>query len=329
MLNRLKASLLAAAIGTVLAVTPATAEMFRMGHHHAVGGTVDQTAKKFADLVQERTGGDVRIQIFPAAQLGQEREAYDLLNQGAIDITITSTGILDKVYPPIAVTSLPFIFKSWDHAMGAFHGEFGEDLATGVRENSNTEVLAYIGLGFRDMLFRGDPVTNVEGMEGVKMRSPESMVWIRMFELLGARPTPVTWGEVYTAMQTGVAAGLESPAMAALDMKFNEVSESLVRTGHMFGAMLIAMNEDRFAALSPEMQEILRQSAVDAAAWADETISIPGEEAAYGKLEALGVSVVPAENIEAWATAMRPLWDEVASRSPGSDHYIDLLEQAE
>lgn len=329
MLNRLKATLIAAALGTALAATPAAAQTFRMGHHHAVGGTVDQTANKFAELVAERTGGDVRVQVFPAAQLGQEREAYDLLNQGAIDITITSTGILDKVYPPIAVTSLPFIFKSWDHAMGAFHGQFGQDLADGVREASNTEVLAYIGLGFRDLLFRDEPVTAVSGMEGVKMRSPESMVWIRMFELLGARPTPVTWGEVYTAMQTGVAAGLDSPAMAALDMKFDEVSESLVRTGHMFGAMLIAMNEDRFNALSPENQGIIKQAAVDAAAWADETISIPGEEKAYSLLEEKGVTVVPAEDPSAWAAAMRPLWDEVAERAPGSDHYIELLEKSE
>ncbi len=317
---------LATAMGAALALAnPAAAETLRMGHHHAVGGTVDLLANKFADLVKEKTGGKITIQVFPAAQLGQEREAYDLLNQGAIDLTVTSTGILDKVYPPINVTSLPFIFRDWNHAMTAFHGDFGKAITDGVRENSNSEILAYVGLGFRDMIFRGDPVTKVDGMKGLKMRSPESTVWIRMYELLGAKPTPVTWGEVYTAMQTGVAAGLDSPAQAALDMKFNEVTHSLVRTGQMFGSMVIAMNEDKFKALSDEDKKAISAAAVEAADWTDKTVSIPGEEKAYGTMVEKGMTVVKADNLEAWATAMRPLWDEVSTKAPGSDKLIKIL----
>ncbi len=82
-----------------------------------------------------------------------------------------------------------------------------------------------------------------------------------MFELMGAKPTPVTWGEVYTAMQTGVAEGFDTSAQAALDMKFNEVSNSLLKTQHMFGSMLFAMNENKFAALSPDKQELLIKKA--------------------------------------------------------------------
>ena len=91
-----------------------------------------------------------------------------------------------------------------------------------------------------------------------------------MFELLGARPTPVTWGEVYTAMQTGVAAGLESPAVAALDMKFDEVTESLVKTQHMFGIMVININEQRFDSLSPEFQDAILQAGWAAGDYFDE-----------------------------------------------------------
>ncbi len=319
------ATMISATVAGMLAATPANAETFRLGHHHAVGGEVDLMAHKLADLVKEKTNGRITIQVFPAAQLGQEREAYDLLNQGAIDMTVTSTGILDKVYPPMAVTSLPFIFHSWDQARHAFHGAFGQALTDGVRANSNTEVLAFVGLGFRDMLFRGDPVTTVAGMKGLRMRSPEDKVWIRMFQLLGAKPTPVTWGEVYTAMQTGVADGLDSPAQAALDMKFQEVTKSLVRTSHMFGSMLIDMNKDKFNALSDADKKVIKDAAKEATDWAETTISIPGEDTAYKALEKDGIKVVAAQDINAWSTAMRPLWDEIATSAPGSDKLIKML----
>jgi len=141
------------------------------------------------------------------------------------------------------------VFRDWDHVNKLYDGEFGAALRDGVKKQTNTQSLGYIHLGFRDMLFRGAPIRDMADMKGVKMRSPEATMWFRMFELLGARPTPVTWGEVYTAMQTGVADGLESPPMVALDMKFNEVVKSLVKTNHMFASMGIFANSTKLARL--------------------------------------------------------------------------------
>jgi tripartite ATP-independent transporter DctP family solute receptor len=317
--------LLAATALFAAAHTPAVAQSLRLAHHHAVGGQVDQTANKFAEIVKEKSGGKLTITVFPAAQLGQEREALGLLNQGVLDMTITSLGLMDQYYAPVAVTSLPFIFRDWDHANKAFEGPFGKALADGMAEKSKARLLGYIGLGFRDMLFRGDPVTDAEKMKGLKMRSPESHVWVRMFELLGARPTPVTWGEVYTAMQTGVAEGLESPAMAALDMKFNEVTKSVVRTGHMFASMAICVNKDRLARLPADQQKILVDSGLEAARWVNTTIAEPGEKKAYQLMQEKGMRVVAAAGPEMWAKAMKPLWDEVGSKDQDSAKLIKLL----
>src|SRR5262245_55173110 len=111
---------------SVLAFAPAGAAQaqttLRLAHHHAVGGTVDLTANKFAELVNAKTKGAVQIKVFPAAQLGQEREAYGLCNTGVLDLSITSLGILDQVYPPINVTSLPFVFRDWDHVHKLYEG---------------------------------------------------------------------------------------------------------------------------------------------------------------------------------------------------------------
>lgn len=307
----------------------AFAETFRLGHHHAVGGQVDIAAKKFAELANEYSKGEITIQIFPAAQLGQEREALDLVNQGAIDISITSTPILDKLYPPMAATSTPLIFKGWDHARKLYKGEFGQGLAAGVRDNSDVEVLGYIHLGFRDLMFKGEAPTTLAGVAGKRMRSPENFVWIRMFELMGAKPTPVTWGEVYTAMQTGVAEGFDTSAAAALAMKFNEVTNSLLKTHHMFGSMLFAMNKAKLAALSPELQDTIRKAAVDAGDYVDLEVNIPAENAAFGKLEAAGIKIVEPANPDEWRDAMGPLQAEIAERNPGSDKFIEMAKSVE
>jgi len=307
----------------------ALAETFRLAHHHAVGGQVDLAAKKFADLVKEYSKGDITIQIFPAAQLGQEREAVDLVNQGAIDISITSTPILEKFFPPMAATSTPLIFKGWDHARKVYKGEFGQKLIEGVRDNSEIEVLTFVHLGFRDLMFKGDAPLKLADASGKRMRTPENYVWIRMFELLGTRPTPVTWGEVYTAMQTGVAEGFDTSAAAAIDMKFNEVSNSLLKTQHMFGSMLFAMNEGRFGSLSPEDQELIRKAAVDAADYADIEINIPAENEAYGKLEKSGIKIVEPENPQEWRDAVAPLAKEIAEKNPGSDKFIEMVTSVE
>jgi TRAP-type C4-dicarboxylate transport system substrate-binding protein len=162
-------------------------------------------------------------------------------------------------------------------------------------------------------------------MKGMKMRSPESQVWIRMFQLLDARPTPVTWGEVYTAMQTGVAEGLESPPKAALDMKFNEVTKSLVRTNHMFGSMAVTVNKNRLDGLSSKLRQVLREAGEEATDWANKTISQPGEQQAYSILKQKGIAVVDPDNPAMWSNAMKPLWDEVAGRDPDGPKMVELL----
>ena len=310
----------------VAAASPAAAQTtLRLAHHHGVGGTVDQGANRFADLVKERSGGKLLVRVFPAAQLGQEREAFGLVNTGALDLSITSLAILDQVYPPINVTSLPFVFRDWDHVNKLYNGEFGKVLAEGVKAKTGSTILGYLHLGFRDMLFRGEPMQDVAAMRGVKMRSPEAAMWVRMFELLGARPTPVTWGEVYAAMQTGVADGLESPAMAALDMKFNEVTKSVVRTRHMFASMGLCANSARFAKLPADQQELLIKAAHDAMNWVNDSLARPGEEEAYKKMASLGMRVVEPNQPDAWAKSMQPLWLETTSKIPNSDQLLKLI----
>lgn len=325
MSNRLLVNIALAGIVTLAAwLSPAAAQSLRLAHHHAVGGTVDLTANKFAEIVNARSKGVLTIKVFPAAQLGQEREAYGLCNTGVVDLSITSLGLLDQAYPPINVTSLPFVFRDWPHVYKLYNGEFGAALRDGVRKQTNTQLLGFIHLGFRDMLFRGDPIRNASGMKGVKMRSPEVLVWFRMFEALGARPTPVTWGEVYSAMQTGIAEGLEAPAMTVLDNKLNEVVKSLVRTQHMFASMGIFGSSVKLARLSKDQQDLLLAAAREATEWSNK-ISQSAEAEAYKRMVALGMQIAEPMNIEEWSRPMQPVWREMTAKIAGSDRLLKMI----
>ncbi|MGI6854343.1 TRAP transporter substrate-binding protein [Mesorhizobium sp. 1B3] len=324
-MSRVSMVMLALAASVTIAFSSAHAQTIRLAHHHAVGGTVDKLANKFAELVDEKTDGRVKVRVFPGAQLGQEREAYDLVNQGAVDVSITSPAILETVYPAIAVTSLPFSFRGWDHARELYKGEFGQKLAEGVRANSNSTILGYAHLGFRDLLFVGEAPTTLAEIKGKRMRSPENTVWIRMFELMGTSPTPVTWGEVYSAMQTGIAEGLDSPPATAIDMKFNEVAKSLLKTNHMFGSMVVAINTPKFEALSAEDQALVREAAVEAGDWSDLEVAKVEEAGAYDRLSGLGLKIVGPADAQEWRDAMKPLNDEIAARHPDIPDFIKLM----
>lgn len=311
------AGALIGAAGSAIAQTK-----LRMAHHHTVGGQLDRTANMMAEEVKKLTNGELVIEVFPAAQLGQQQEAYDQLDLGVIDMTLTPSSLMDKKWPAIRHADLPFLWESFEHFERAKDGEWGQAVVDGMLANSNTRVIGLGGFGFRDMIFREDPVTEVAGLSGMKMRAPESRLWIRMFELLDARPTPVTWGEVYTAMQTGVAAGLESPAVAALDMKFNEVTKSLVKTQHMFGILAILINESKFQSLSPEFQEAILEAGRKGAEFFD-TDTKKQIESAYSEMESKGMTVVePADRTE-WVEAMNPLWEEVKGDHPDMGKMID------
>lgn len=316
----------AAAVVAGLSAT-AGAETLRIAHHHVVDGMLDKTAHVIAEEVKKATNGELTIEIFPAAQLGQQQEAYDQLDLGVIDMTLTPSSLIDKKWAAIRHADLPFLWQSFEHFERAKNAEWGEAMVEGIRANSNTRVIGWGGFGFRDMIFREDPVTTVAGLSGMKMRAPESRLWIRMFELLDARPTPVTWGEVYTAMQTGVAAGLESPAVAALDMKFNEVTKGVVKTQHMFGILAICINETRFDSLKPEYQKAILDAGKKAGEFFD-TETKKQIESAYADMEAKGMTVVEPDNRDEWVAAMNPLWEEVKGDHPDIGKMIDLALKA-
>ncbi|MHA2314767.1 MAG: TRAP transporter substrate-binding protein [Candidatus Hermodarchaeia archaeon] len=287
----------------------------KMGHHHAVGGTVDQAANKFRDVLKEKTKGKVEVQVFPGAQLGQEKEAIDGINLGTIDASIVSESLMDTYQPFMALDALPFLFTSWKHVDKSLNGPVGERMAKLMLEKSKIRILRFLMLGFRDMLFVRKRITHLSEMKGLKMRAPEAWAWIRMYQLLGSKPTPITWGEVYTALQNKVVEGMDSPLSMVIDMKFFEVSKHVLLTKSMFSSISLVMNNDFYNRLPDDIKKAVDESAKEAIDYVNWEVSHKAELAAVEKLKKLGLTVDHAKpSREAWEKAVRPQHEEFAKK---------------
>jgi tripartite ATP-independent transporter DctP family solute receptor len=300
--------------------------VMKLGHHHNVGGIVDNYAKHFSQVMAQKTNGRVDVQVFAGGQLGQEGEAVEGVHLGTLQMTIGSSPFLDKYVKEMGTEQLPYLFDSWEHADRALNGPVGEELTKRLLERSNVRLLSFFPFGFRDMFFRDKPVTSLKQLKGMKMRAPQAVIYIRMFELLGARPTTVTWGEFYTALQTGLVEGGEAPPTAGLDMKFNEVSKYWLDTNHMFASINHMVNKRFFDGLPRDVQVAVQGTAKETATEITRQARTLDAEAVK-TLKAKGVQYLEPENREEWRKAVQPFYAEYTKDRPGAKSIIEMIQK--
>ena len=289
--------------------------ILKMAHHATVGGLYDNTSKKFAELLQEKTKGRVEVQIFPAAQLGAEREVIDGLHLGTHDIGVVGDALMDRYQPFMDIGTLPYLFTSWKAVDRWYNGPGGERIKKLLLEKSNIRLLDFIYLGFRDMLFVGKKIVHLSELKGLKMRAPESWAWLRMYELLGAKATPITWSEVYTALQTKVVDGMDSPQQLIIDMKFYEVTKHVLLTHNMFSTETISINNNLYNRLPADIRKAIDESAKEATEYMNWKVTYATQEDLIPKLKKLGLTVSnPTPSLDAWKKAVLPQHDEWAKK---------------
>lgn len=301
--------------------------IIKLGHHHAVGGQEDQYTHKFAELVSKKSKGTIEVKVLPGAQLGQEAEAAEGIHLGTLQTTVASSPFMNKYVKAMGSDYLPFIWESWEHVARALNGAAGEEMNKRLlAAKSNVRILAWHQIGVRSMLFVKKRVKSIEGFKGLKMRSPENWIWISMFRALGAKPTPITWGEVYPALQAGVVDGMETPYQAAMDMKFVEVAKHWMVTEHMFSSMPHHVNDRWYRSLPEETQKILYDSAQEAAKW----ISAKAKQTEVDvkrRLEKMGCTFDIVDK-QPFRDRMKSVYDEFLKRAPEGQSLLDLIMEA-
>ena len=238
--------------------------VLKLAHHNPIDGAYDVSIKYFATLVNEKTDGKVVIDIYPAAQLGGERDVLEGLKLGTIDMTLNTSALIMNLTPEFGLLDLPFLFEDYEHARASLEGEGGQMLADKLLNDHGIRMLASWCSGFRVMLTTEKEIKTLEDFKGLKMRAPETPVYIDMFLALGASPTPIPFGEVYTALQTGVVEGVEVAAEPIYTSKFHEVGKYITKTNHIFSTMCPLINEAKFQSLPDDIQEAILEAIKEA-----------------------------------------------------------------
>jgi TRAP-type transport system periplasmic protein len=236
----------------------------RFAHAHApdLTGELHFTAVTFAEAVagvSER----LNVKVFPQGTLGSEREVYEGMQLGSgAAVTVTGSAILNNFDQRIGVLDLPYLWKDFDHAHRVLDGEVGRDLAAGL-EKQGLVILAWIdGWGFRNLITTSKPVQRPEDLRGLKIRTIPTPVYLAALRMMGSNPTPMAYGEIYTALQTGVIDGFEqSPAILVAE-RFYEVAKHLTTSHHLYPVMVICYSKVQWDRLTPDDQAKLRQAAL-------------------------------------------------------------------
>ena len=278
--------------------------VFKLGHIADPENPYAKGAEKFAQLVKEKTGGKVEIQVFPSSQLGNQRDLVEGTQFGTIDFTMTSTAVLGNFLPQIAVFDLPFIFRDVQHAYKALD-TVGMEIAQKLQ---GMKLLAYYENGVRHMTNSKRPIRKPEDMKGLKIRVMEQPIYIEMIKALGGNPTPMAFGELFTALQQGVVDGQENPAAHIYTARFFEVQKYISLTAHTYSAEPMLVSLAAWNKLPKELQEKVQAAANESKDW-QRDLCRQLEEGYWTKIRESGKSEINRDvDKQAFADATRGVW---------------------
>jgi len=217
----------------------------------------------FSKLVKEKTNGEINIQVFPSSQLGNERDMIEGLQLGTLDISLVSTAPLSGFSKSFMVFDLPFIFKDRDSAYKVLDGKIGTE-SLNTLEKIGIKGLCYWENGFRNLTNDTRPINSPNDVKGLKIRLMENPVHMASFRALGADPTPMAFGELFTALQQGTIDGQENPLPIIWTSHFYEVQKYLAITEHFYAPAPLLISKARWNKLTSIQQDAIQKAAIEA-----------------------------------------------------------------
>lgn len=259
----------------------------------------------FAKDVKETTDGRVEVQIYPSAQLGNEKDMIEGLSFQTVDGGLIGGGSFQSIEPKMGIEALPYAWPTHESVYAAMDGELGDQLFK-LLADKGVIGLAWWENGFRNITNNKRPIVKPSDLEGVKLRVTPDKMRLDTFNTLGASPMPISFGELYTALQQGVVDGQENPFAIIYSSAFYEVQKYLSLSGHIWGSAILCVNSSVWAKLSPEDQATVMTLA---AKWRDEErrLTIAQEDDFLAKLKDKGMQVNEVDKA-AFQAAVQSVW---------------------
>ena len=281
---------LSAVLATGLAFTASAETVIKIGHGAAEAFHMHRALLKFEDLVEAGSNGKIDVQVFPSSQMGPDREIIEGVQTGVLEMAIPPSSFFAGWDPAFAVIELPYMYASKDIAYEVLDGDAGAEMLARV-ENQGLVGLGWLELGVRNVTNNVRPVATPEDLEGVKLRTMKVPAHVATFETLGANPTPMNFGEVYSALQQGVIDGQENPLAIITSQRFYEVQKYLSTTAHVFAVYMPVISKPFFEGLSAEHQQLVRESMAAARSYQAELVAAE-DTAQLEEIRAAGVEVL-------------------------------------
>ena len=238
-------------------------KVIKLSHCHqpSFSSEIHTAAWIFQKWIEDNSN-TLAVKIYPSSSLGQEREVYEAMQLGGgASCIISGTAILSNFVPQIGILDLPFLWKDYKHIHRTLDGQVGNELETKLLE-SGFRVIAWMdSWGYRNIVTADDPIRNIDDLKGLKIRTIQSPTYIAALNMMGVNATPLAFGEVYTAMQTGVLDGFEHNATVVKANKLYEVADHMALTQHLFGPLVMIFSEKEWKSYSAKEREVIRQGA--------------------------------------------------------------------
>ena len=302
------------ALALVFAALPAAADtvVLRLGETHVADYPTTKGNYEFARLVEERTGGRIKIEVYHSSQLGQEKAVIEGVQFGAIDFTRVSISPLSAFAPAFDALQMPYLYRGEEHMWKVLNGSIGEEFLASL-EPANFVGLAWYDSGARNFYNSKKEIKSVADLKGMKIRVQESQLMMGLVSALGAVPTPMPFGEVYSALQTGVIDGAENNWPSYFSTSHYEVAKYFTLDGHTRVPEILIASKISMDKLSKEDREIIKQAAKD---------SMPHqiklwkefEKVAEDKVRAAGsiITELTPEALVEFQNAMQPMYDALS-----------------
>nr|WP_319485550.1 TRAP transporter substrate-binding protein [uncultured Cohaesibacter sp.] len=313
--------ILAFVASSLVALTSAQARNLTLGHAMSTDNAQHQGMQVFADLVKEKSNGELTVQIFPNAQLGSERDQAEQVINGALDMAKINGSLAESFEPTLKVMGLPFLFRDTDHQRAFMRSDVAWDL---MQESKGK---GFIGLSLLDSGARSfyghKPFHTPADLKGLKIRVPESQTSMRMIELLGGNATPMPWTEIYTGLQQGIMDAAENSISSLVEARHAEVAKHFSKDEHTMTPDIILISEATWTSLSEAEQGVLRDASLEAL---DKEIELwaSNEAANVEKAKEIGVQFYDVDKA-AFREAVKPMIDD-ALNDPKLGDYVRRIQ---
>ena len=317
------ATRIAAALAAALVGIAAQARDFRSAEVHPADYPTTLAVQHMGKLVSERSKGRLGIKVYPSGALGTEKDNIEQLRLGALDMMRINVAPLNAVVPETIATGLPFVFRSTEHMRKVLDGPVGEEILKAM-ESQGLVGLAFYDSGARSFYTVKKPIRTVADMKGLKVRVIQSDLFVAMVQALGANPTPMPYGEVYTALKTGIVDAAENNWPSYESSRHFEAARYYNMSEHSLAPEVLVFSKVLWDRLDEEDQALIRQAAKESVPYMRKLWD-EREAKARQTVEAGGATIIPLEDRQAWVDAVQPVYEQFA----GTPELKSLIERAQ